>query len=90
MSSPGEYNVAKKELKQNMKSSIKVSNKKSSGLKKKKKKKLTGLIIIKCSLTMTTQTSVKLPQLKQPTPGNSTSLHLLNAEGMLRAKRFTT
>lgn len=38
MSSPGEYNVAKKELKQNMKSSIKVSNKKSSGLKKKKKK----------------------------------------------------
>lgn len=90
MSSPGEYNVAKKELKQNMKSSIKVSNKKSSGLKKKKKK-LTGLIIIKCSLTMTTQTSVKLPQLKQPTPGNSTSLHLLNAaEGMLRAKRFTT
>lgn len=37
MSSPGEYNVAKKELKQNMKSSIKVSNKKSSGLKKKKK-----------------------------------------------------
>lgn len=45
MSLPREYNVAKKELKQNMKSLNKISNKKkSSGLKKKK---LTGLIVTK-------------------------------------------
>lgn len=50
MSFPREYNVAKKRIKKDMKSSNKISNKKISGVGK-----LTGLIVIHISLIMMTQ-----------------------------------
>lgn len=53
---PSEHNVAKKELKQNMESSNKISNKKIF-----RGKKLTGLIGIKWSLIMTTGTLISSP-----------------------------